>query len=236
VSAVRRLAVCDAARQLQQPDFDDTRYRLGAILGLYAYRLKTRASIERPSVSPSSFTRSPPRRPIVRMCRSAADSSVLRCTFWETNLVPGDTSSRWWAHVSRRLRRHTSSSINTISECYSIATMRAFSGCRGWAIRLGGTPKVSSNMPARRITCSRCCTRCSLRRVRSRCTSVISRPPITMCDWRSTSPPGTHSRCGPCGHSASRRYCSSSEGRMAPVRNCSNRPSRGCPSQPFITT
>jgi len=41
VSAVRRLAVCDAARQLQQPDFDDTRYRLGAILGLYAYRLNT---------------------------------------------------------------------------------------------------------------------------------------------------------------------------------------------------
>src|SRR6266404_3604488 len=73
-----------------------------------------------PSVSPKSSAPSPPGWPIVPKCRSAAGSSVLRCTFWETNLVRDDTSSRWWAHVSRRLRRHTSSSINTISEWYSI--------------------------------------------------------------------------------------------------------------------
>src|SRR6266567_2266515 len=71
-----------------------------------------RASIEVPSVSPKSSAPSQPRQQIVPMCRSAADSSVLRCTFWETSLARDDTSSRWFAPASRRLGRRTSSSIN----------------------------------------------------------------------------------------------------------------------------
>ena len=35
---------------------------------------------------------------------------------------------------------------------------------------------------------------------------------------------------------ASRGPCSSSEGTLAPARNCSSRASRDCPSRPFITT
>src|SRR5713226_2128933 len=57
-------------------------------------------SIEVPSVSPRSSAPSQPRRPIVPMCRSAADSSVLRCTFWATSPVRYDTSSRWFARAS----------------------------------------------------------------------------------------------------------------------------------------
>jgi len=108
---------------------DDTRYRLGAIFGLYAHRLTT-ASIESPSVSPRSSTPWQPRRRIVPMCRSATGSSAKRCTSWETSLERDDTSSRWFARAPPRFGRRTSSSINTTSECCSIATTGASSGCR----------------------------------------------------------------------------------------------------------
>jgi hypothetical protein len=62
---------------------------------------------------------------------------------------------RWFARASRRLGRRTSASINSTSECSSIATTRAFSGCRDLAIRQGGSQRVSSIMSARRNTCSR---------------------------------------------------------------------------------
>jgi predicted ATPase/DNA-binding winged helix-turn-helix (wHTH) protein len=157
---------------------DDTRYRLGAIFGLYAHRLTTGEYRVALGLARSSAPW-PPRRWNIPMCRSATDSSARHCTFWETSRVRDDTSSRWFARASRRLHRRTSSSINTTSECCSIATTRASSGCKDSGIRQGGSPRVSSIMFAQGITCSRSCTRCSSRRVRSRCMSAISRPPPT---------------------------------------------------------
>ena len=78
---------------------DDARYRLGAIWGLYAYRLNTGEYRDALSLA-EKFRAVAAETPIVPMCRSAAGSSVLRCTFWETSPARDDTSSRWFAHAS----------------------------------------------------------------------------------------------------------------------------------------
>src|SRR6266567_929797 len=129
--------------------------------------------------------------------------------------IVDDTSSRWFARASRWFGRRTSSSINTTSESCSIATTRASSGCKDSGIRQGSSRRVSSIISAQGITCSRSCTRCSSRRVLSRCMSAISRPPTTTSAWRPTSRPGTDWTSGASGRSASRGSCSSNEGSVA---------------------
>jgi hypothetical protein len=115
---------------------DDTRYRLGAIFGLYAHRLTSGGYRDALGLA-EKFCTVATETAAHSDVRSAADSSVSRCTFWETSLARDDTSSRWFARASRRLGRRTSACIEPTSECYSIPTTGVFSGCRDVAIRRG---------------------------------------------------------------------------------------------------
>ena len=157
---------------------DDARYRLGAIFGLYAHRLLT--GEYRIALSLGEKFRS--------VAAETADRSDVpigsRLVGLALHILGDQPGARRHleALVSPRAvtaRPSHTSSISTTSESYSIATMRAFCGCKDMVIRRGGSQRVWSIMPARRIICSHCSSRCSSRRVRSRSMLVISRPSTT---------------------------------------------------------
>jgi len=155
---------------------DDTQYRLGAIWGLYAHRLTNGEYRDALSLAEKFRTVA---------TETAARSDVpigSRLIGLALHILGDQPGARRHLEPLVGARFATPSHIilyqydqRVILECY----YAAFSGCRDLAIRQGGSQRISSVMPARRITWSRFCSRCSSRRVRSRCMSVISRPPIT---------------------------------------------------------
>jgi hypothetical protein len=213
---------------------NDTRCRLGAIYGLYVYR-HTTGDYRGALTLGEKFAPSQPRRPIVPMWRSA--STHRSC-------VARSGRPAWCATTPRAVgslaRRDGSASHITLYQfdqrVFSIATTRAFSGCRDWR---SGNAAHGELVDYARTTDHALSFLYAL--LIAACPIALYVGDLTTVEpSRETGVRPRRQACAggleACGRSAFEGILLIKRGDIARARNCSGRRSRCCPNPPFDHT